>query len=464
MTTQAIPLTLNNVIQMAVYLSPPAAPRNTFNKGLIIGGTSNIPADERVRVYTGAQSLLLDGFTLTDPEYLAAQLYFSQIPTPTYLYVGRSDQTVSKLDEVIPSEENEGAGYAVGDTITINQFGGSGGSLKVTSVGVGGAVAGLAVKSVGTGYQIDENITTSTDGEGTGLQVDIVGLRPETATEALMACRGANSEWYAAYYIGAEKEDIKAMAAYVEAVETSTLLIYDTYDTDARAGADGNIFDTLKGLNYNRSMGLYISTPYAGAAVLGRAMGLNTGLANSAFIMDFKNLVGVTAENHVIAGQGPISENDISKIISDNGNVYVRRGGFYDWFMDGRMASGRWFDQMVNIDMLTNAIQLNVADLFNSTPKVPFSDQGATQIMHACARACDEAVARGYLTAGTWKGTQAVLNLQPDDPMPRGYVIQSTKAVDISTANRSERKWQSIYVACHEANGIQGVLIGVYVD
>ena len=83
----AVPLTLNGIINLSVYLTPPAAPRNTFNKGLIVGSKVNITPAERVRVYTSAAGMLLDGFSNTDLEYLAALLYFSQVPTPTYLYV-----------------------------------------------------------------------------------------------------------------------------------------------------------------------------------------------------------------------------------------------------------------------------------------------------------------------------------------------------------------------------------------
>jgi len=61
-------------------------------------------------------------------------------------------------------------------------------------------------------------------------------------------------------------------------------------------------------------------------------------------------------------------------------------------------------------------------------------------------------------------GAASVLNLKPGDPMPNGYVIQTTKVADLSSADRSARKSPSIYVACHEAGGVQGVVIGVYVD
>jgi hypothetical protein len=374
----SIPLTLNNIVQLAVYLSPPAATRSGFNQGLIIGPSAHISAATRVKKYTSPASMLTDGFLDTDPEYLAAQLYFNQVPTPVYLNVGRQ---VTGTDSIL---------------------------------------------------------------------------------QALEACRAANADWYTAYACAAAKADHVAVAASVESMTPYSMYLFDTQDADAKAGTDGNVFDTLKAAGYNRSMGLWTTTTRAGAALMGRAMGVNTGLANSAFVMDFKNLVGVTAEN--LAAANPMTENDVSTIHGDNGNVYIQRGSFYNWFEDGRLPSGRWFDQMLNADMLANAIQLNVSDLLNAVPKVPLTDSGVHQIIHVVGQACEAARVRGYLAPGTWMGLQPVLNLNPGDPMPQGYVIQAPTVSSMSNADRSARKSPPIYVACHEANGVQGVLIGVYVD
>ena len=463
----AVPLTLNGVIQLSVYLTPPAAPRNTFNKGLVVGSTVRISISERVRVYTSAAGMIIDGFGPTDPEYLAAVKYFSQVPTPTYLYVGRQDKVASKIDTVSVAAAG-GAGsddYHVGDILTVVQSGASGGTLRVATLDGSGGVATVTVNTPGTGYSDAVGLaTTVSPSGGLGCTITITAVRAETTAEALAACRAASSAWYAAYVIGAAKADHILNAAWCEAATPYSTYLYDTADSDARAGTSGNIFDTLKGLSYTRSMGVYSTTTYAGAALLGRAMGLNTGLSNSAYIMDFKNLVGVTAENLVLTGAGPLTENDVTNIKADNGNVYIQRGSFYNWFEDGRMANGRWFDQVINADMLVEAIQLNVSDLFNSVPKVPFTDQGGTQIMAAVARACDQAVTRGYLAPGTWQAQQAVLALQPGAPMPKGYIVQSIKEKDIALEDRSARIWRAIYVACHEAGGVQSILIGVYLD
>ncbi|HLH04949.1 MAG TPA: DUF3383 family protein [Bryobacteraceae bacterium] len=85
---------LSVVVNVAVTVAPVAAATPTFNQGLIVGPSTVIPASQRVRQYTSLAAMLSDGFTATSPEYLAAQLYFGQTPTPQYLWVGRQDLTV----------------------------------------------------------------------------------------------------------------------------------------------------------------------------------------------------------------------------------------------------------------------------------------------------------------------------------------------------------------------------------
>jgi len=77
-------LSLDTIVDVEVLISPLSAPRSTFNQGLIIGSTDIIPTSERVRKYNTAAEVLAD-FALTDPEYIAASLYFSQSPSPETL-------------------------------------------------------------------------------------------------------------------------------------------------------------------------------------------------------------------------------------------------------------------------------------------------------------------------------------------------------------------------------------------
>jgi hypothetical protein len=92
---------LNSIVDITVQISPLAAPRATFNELLIIGTTDVIDTTERIRVYEDPADMLTDGFITTDPEYEAAQIYFSQSPAPRRLWVGRQDITISPAESCL---------------------------------------------------------------------------------------------------------------------------------------------------------------------------------------------------------------------------------------------------------------------------------------------------------------------------------------------------------------------------
>lgn len=92
-------LALSNVVNVSVVVSPIAAAAPTFNQGLIVGPSTVIPssgANSRVRTYTSLAGMSADGFSSSNPEFLAAQLYFGQTPAPQTLIVGRQDLTASE--------------------------------------------------------------------------------------------------------------------------------------------------------------------------------------------------------------------------------------------------------------------------------------------------------------------------------------------------------------------------------
>lgn len=87
-------LKIDDVINVVVSTAAVATPREGFNVGLIVGSSSRISVTDRCKVYDGLDSMLDDGFTDTDPEYLAATKYFAQEPTPQKVVIGRRDATL----------------------------------------------------------------------------------------------------------------------------------------------------------------------------------------------------------------------------------------------------------------------------------------------------------------------------------------------------------------------------------
>ncbi|HBA3761966.1 TPA: DUF3383 domain-containing protein [Escherichia coli] len=93
--TQGLPV--SNVVNVDVIISPKAATGRNFGALLILGSSTVIPVQERVRLYASVEDIGED-FGVDSPEYEAAQVFFSQSPKPTQVYVGRWAKTLSSSE------------------------------------------------------------------------------------------------------------------------------------------------------------------------------------------------------------------------------------------------------------------------------------------------------------------------------------------------------------------------------
>ena len=93
--TQGLPV--SNVVNVDVIISPKAATGRNFGALLILGSSTVIPVQERVRLYASVEDIGED-FGVDSPEYEAAQVFFSQSPKPTQVYVGRWAKTLTSSE------------------------------------------------------------------------------------------------------------------------------------------------------------------------------------------------------------------------------------------------------------------------------------------------------------------------------------------------------------------------------
>lgn len=359
-----------NFATVTVNLPAVGVVQQSFNVGLIIGISTIISSGARVATYSSLAEVLAAGFATNSPEYLAAQLYFSQSPQPTKLIIGRR-------------------------------------------------VSGT-----------------------------------ESSLQAFQACRAASSQWYAGYDTSAVDNEQAAVAAWMESQTAPFGQLFVQSATSAiSAGTVGNLFETLKTSAYKRTHGLFSSSPYAAASILGYAMAQTSNLAGSNYTLKFKNLPGVTPE--------ALTETQVGNIENNNGNVFIARA--VNMYEQGKNFSGQWFDEVIGLDMLSSAIQTNVSNLLTATPSVPQTEGGMAQLRTVVAQACDQALTRGFLAAGKWTGSP-VLTLNTGDTLANGYVILSDAIDAQSDSDRTARLAPNIYACVKEAGAIHSTVIQVNVN
>lgn len=457
------PLPLSDIITVNVSAAvSPVAPRQ-FNQALIVGSSSVIPssgANARLRQYASIAAMLTDGFITTSPEYLAASLYFSQSPSPLFVWIGRQDLTA--IQTLIPHAGFAGTGYVVGDVIGIVQVGGSNGKATVATVGAGGAVTSLTtiVGQQGTGYSVATGLST-TGGTGTGLEVDITVIG-ETPLQAVEAAALVNQDWYGFMVIGATDTDHQALALYSTTNWQNSFYFLSSADAAIPAGTAGNLASTLKSLKdfcvgiYNTTQGgLFPNNIYAAAALLGVYCGLNTGLPGSFFTLAHKTLIGVAPE--------PLTQTQYATITSENFNVCANFGSFDGIVEPGITSSGLFFDELLFRATLVNLIQVNLMDLLITVPAVPQTDAGEHQLITQVEDACSTLAGIGYIGPGTYTGAP-LLNLKTGQSLPLGYIVQAQSYATQSASAKASRQAMPIFATILEAGAVNSVTIQLNVQ
>lgn len=279
----------------------------------------------------------------------------------------------------------------------------------------------------------------------------------ESLAEAIAACRAANLEWWGCVPLGKTTESGEFVSAPSEEIEEAALTIESSTPDSVMlfASTDLELLSNLKAKSFRRTLGIYSDDIHKAVAITGYAMGANTQLANSAFTLKFKKLVGVVAD--------PLKESQVSDAEAVNANVYINRGATYDMFEQGTMADGTWFDEMLNLDMLSNYVQLSVMDILSKTTKIPQTEAGVATIINAFIPDLQNAVKIGFLAPGIWTAP-GFMDLEQNDAIEEGYRIMSESIDSQSVADREARICPPIYVALKLAGAIHSVVIQLNVN
>jgi hypothetical protein len=485
MSTQ--PLPISDIVNIAVYLSPAAVAAPFPNQGAIVGTTvasSGGPthANRMIQV-TSAASLLTLGYLTSSPEYIAAQLYFSQSPAPNFLWVGLQDLSSLSGASGATIIDAEGTNYTVGDVVNVIQgspANGSGGWVQVTSIGAGGAVTGIETLPLndGTGYSLSSatglatSHVTVANPSASGLTISLTAIG-ETPLTALENCRAFNQiaggaivpMWYGYYSTTAADADAEAMALFAQSAQpvmkfyysTSTATIPTNATTDVASYCKSNDFGRIEILYSTTQGGNAPNNAYAGAASMGMEMGRNTGLPNSWFDKFSQTLIGVTPE--------PISQNQLTYIVGKYCNVYTWFGPF-PIFTQGVMSSGVDAAIVLFTDVIVYQIQYNIMDDIKANGAYTITDPGEQRAIHQVNLACQYGYTLGALSSGVWSGASFAppLNLVNGQSIPNGYLAQALPIALLSASARAARQLQPIIVALLMTEGAISVSIGLYVQ
>lgn len=426
-------LDLSDIFQLTVKMPVSVSSGSDFALGLLLSNNTVISPADRVKVYSSVAAMTADGFAANSPEVQAATLYFEQSPSPSQIAVG---VIAGASTPTVMTQTNGSATLMVSSTTGI----GAGQSITGTGIPTGTTVASVVNDTTLT------LSTPATASESSGT----VTVAAETQAQALTACRNANMDWYGVYMVGAVDADVEALAPIAEAT-ANTAYFYDTSDANVPTSATNDLATTLMNASYNHVCGIYSTTPYAGAALMGLACGLSDGTYD-AFTLADKTLTGVSPE--------PLTQAQLIILEGKNINAFSTRLARYKLFELGVSASGADFGDVVALDVLVLNIQTAVMTLRMNSRKIGMTDIGVSQYTAAITVPLEDAYSSNFFAAGTWAGA-TIGSLTAGTMMSHGYSVQTSA---VTSANKANKTAPPIYVCIYKAGHIQKVVLQVDVS
>lgn len=480
-------LSVNDVVNVSIVLSPTAAQTRNFGSLLIMGDSSAIDVVERIRLYTSIEAIAAD-FGSSAPEYVAASLYFGQSPQPQVCYVGRWARTASR--GTLRGGVLSTAAQAMGNFTGI-----ANGSLSITIDGVSHPLSALdltaetnlngvasviqtALSGAGTvtwdsanGRFIVKSATTgatstvtfaSATGSGTDLSALLkldsagggyvaAGIAAETALAAAQTLLDQSTDWYGLYIassVAPSDNDYVAVAGAIEAASASRILGVTVQDAAAlNAGSTSDLAYALKAANYERTFTQYSSTSaHAAASIFGRAFTVDFDGSLTTLTLKFKTEPSVTAES--------LTESQAAALKAKNCNVFVNYNNGTSIIQDGVMCNGYYFDEVHGTDWFQNDLQTDVFNLlYESETKIPQTDAGINNMVARVSGRCEQAVTNGLLAPGVWNGPK-IGALNSGDTLSKGYYVYAAPIATQSSADRAARKAPVIQVAAKLAGAV----------
>jgi hypothetical protein len=490
-------LSVGDIVNVSVVMSPLAAAIRNFGALLILGSTPGvIDTTERLRQYSSLDQVAQD-FGTTVPEYLSAALYFSQSPQPSILYIGAYAQTATagrllggKLSTAQQALTNFTAVTAGSLTLSID-----GTPTNLTAVdlhtetnlnGVASAItAALAdaatcvwdavngrfvITSASTGATSAVSFATA-PGAGTDLGPlmllrstdggrSAVGSALETPVAGVTACATASTDWYglfAAPVTPWADADNEAVATFIEGANPTRIFGITTQNSSVLDPAHtDDIASVLQAAKHRRTFVQYSSSSlYAAASLFGRAFTVDFGANNTTITLKFKQEPSVTAET--------LTETQAATLKAKNCNVFVNYNNSTAIIEEGQMCDGSYFDEVQGVDWMQNNLQTAIYNLLYTNPtKIPQTDAGVNQLVAAAEVAMDQSVSNGLCAPGTWDapGFGAIVQGQT---LAKGYYVYAPRVATQSQADREARKAPTLQIAAKLAGAVHfaNVIINV---
>ena len=494
-------LNVNRVVNVTLTLAGLAAGYQNFGAVMAIASEDAIDTVERIRSYNDADGVVSD-WGVGSPVTAAALLHFAQVPRPNLFYVGRWAQfaTPGLLRGAILTGPSSALSRFTGITagsmavtidttaVTLSNVNLSGATnlngvasalqTAIRAANVAAGVANATVKWDGSRFTLASGTTGPTSsvsfGAATGSGTDmtavlgfgspaatrILGMAPESLTQAISALADASSEWYATSVATAQAPSVVdhlAAAGLIEAMGRMRVYAITTSDTAVLDPArSDDVCSQMKQSGFARTLSQFSTWhPFAVFSLMGRFSTIDFGANNSTITLKFKNEPGVVAET--------LTATQADALEAKNCNVFVNYSNGRAILEQGVMANGTFIDERQGLDWQVDKVQTDLFNLLYQAKKIPQTNAGNTRILGVVNNAFLAGVNNGLVAPGQWNGDPFGA-LRTGDWMPTGFYSYAPDIATQAQADREKRKSVPIQGAVKLQGAIHSIDLNINVN
>ena len=434
---------IDRIVSVQIALNTAGISKEGFSTLMIVGATTAVLP--RVSTYTSSTQMIQDGFKETDPLYLMAADFFSQIPHPNVIKVGRR-----QIDEVAVTVNTL---LAEGEDYTLSVVSASGTATYTYTVQNGdddedvlqGLETAMASDPTLTASYASNTLTLTATTAGTAFRVEVDSALTvteaspsETIAETMAACVMHDADFYGVALASRTDGDILAMAAWCEANEK--LFGTCVSGSDVLDGSDNtDIASQLMLNNYYRTFSFYHTdtSDFPEVAVMSRCFTAVPGSETWAL----KRLAGVKVDD--------LTETQFNVLKQKNVNTFEKFRNL-SLTQTGKVAAGEWIDVIRFRDWLAEEIKVNVLNVLVNNEKVPYTDPGIAIV---------EGAIRQSLRQGQINGGIAPVEYDENGDKNLGYTVTVPLAANISANQKATRILEGVTFTARLSGAIHVVEI-----
>jgi hypothetical protein len=128
------------------------------------------------------------------------------------------------------------------------------------------------------------------------------------------------------------------------------------------------------------------------------------------------------------------------------------------------MSGGQYFDVIHGTDWLADSIQTGVYNLlYQSTTKIPLTDEGVHQIMSVVESVLTQGVVNGLIAPGVWNGG-AFGVMTTGQFLTKGFYTFAPPVSSLTASQRAARQAPSIQCAINLGNAVHEASVAITVN